>query len=86
MAVLPDDERKQIWSAFMSKLGDRQEANGFTMTKQQLRDAVNDIDEWINDNQASFNSALPEPAKSQLTAKHKVELFMWVAKRRWEIL
>ena len=58
MAVLPDDERKQIWSAFMSKLGDRQEANGFTMTKQQLRDAVNDIDEWhIKENEilAEYN-------------------------------
>jgi hypothetical protein len=42
-------------------------------------------DQWVDDNQASFNAALPEPAKSLMSSRQKVRMFMWVVKKRWEV-
>ena len=42
-------------------------------------------DQWIEDNQTSFNNSLPQPGRHELTTKQKVELFMMVAKRRYEV-
>lgn len=83
MAVLADGDRYSIWGKFMSDISSRLEA--VDINKPQLRAAVNAIDVWINDNQTSFNNALPEPAKSALSAKHKAELLMRVINRRWEV-
>jgi len=86
MALLTDEDRRVIWAKFMSDIGCRQERIGSgTMNKHELRDVVNAIDQWIDDNMASFNSALPEPGRTELSTKQKVELFMAVVKRRWEV-
>lgn len=42
--------------------------------KPDFRAAVNAVDDWIDDNAASFNSALPEPYKSDATAIQKADL------------
>ena len=83
MAVLTDSDRYRIWAEFMRAFSNRREA--VNINKPQLRAAVDAIDNWIDANQASFNNALPEPAKSALSAKHKAELLTAVIKRRWEV-
>ena len=82
--ALTEDDRKELWSKFMSDVSSRYEALG-ALSKQDLRAAVDAIDTWIDDNLASFNSAIPQPARSELTAKQKAEIFFAVARRRWEV-
>ena len=84
MAILSDLERRAIWSKFMSDVSAREEKFG-TVNKHQIRNLIDAVDQWIDDNLSSFNSALPEPAKTQLTGKQKFEIFMAVAKKRWEV-
>jgi len=86
MAALPTADRNNIWGKFMSDVSAKGGGlGGGTLLKLDLRAAVYAIDDWIEANQASFNSSLPQPARSALTAKQKVELFMAVAKRRFEV-
>jgi hypothetical protein len=76
--ALTDNQRKEIWMEFMRQASNRQELIGTTLTKIELRSAVNAIDNWIDSNAASFNNALPNPANTQLTNKQKYEIFKMV--------
>lgn len=53
------------------------------ITKSDLRAAVDAIDDWIEANSASFNSAIPQPARGQLTTKQKARLLVFIASRRY---
>ena len=64
-----------------STLSERRTA--FNLTKTQLDAAIAAIDDWLEANAASFNSALPLPARTELTAAQKLELFFLVARRRF---
>ena len=44
--------------------------------------AVDATDTWIDDSQGSYNNALPQPARSELTAIQKTLLFCAVALMR----
>lgn len=52
-------------------------------SKVSLRAVIDAIDTWISDNAASMNSAIPQPARSNLSAAQKAFLFAWVALRRY---
>jgi len=83
MAQLSEDARKALWAEFMSLASsEREELTG--MTKQDLRVAVDAIDEWIEAAVPSFLAAIPEPARTSLTAKQKLFLFNAIVKKRWE--
>lgn len=84
MAVLSDTDRKAIYAEFMSDASSIHEHLG-DMSKTELRALVNATDQWIDDNAADFNNALPEPGKTELTTKQKVKIFTAVAERRWEV-
>lgn len=84
MAVLTTNERQQVWRGLMrywSKLSELIAA----LTKLDLREAVDTTDTWIEDNQVSFNNALPVAARTNLTASQKTLLFCVVAARRVSI-
>ena len=83
MAELTSDDRKIIWSAYMDDLSSRRES--ITLTKDELRAAVDAVDTWVNNNQASFNSAIPNPARTNLTASQKAELLLYIVRKRYEI-
>lgn len=83
MAVLSDGERAAIWTEFQRTLSAAYEAVG--LTKAEGREAINAVDQWIDANAASFNAALPQPARTVLTAKQKQRLFLFVARRRFEV-
>lgn len=57
-----------------------------SLTKTDLRAAVNATDQWIDDNASSFNTAIPQPARGQLTTTQKTILFCFVAMRRAGLL
>ena len=56
------------------------------LTKADLREAVNATDDWIDANQASFNTALPQPFRNTATLALKTLLFAYVAFRRAGLL
>jgi hypothetical protein len=85
MAVLSSAEQVAAWQEFSSAASSRQELIGTTMTKHEVLATAEAIDQWIDDNIAAFNSAIPEPGRSQLTAKQKAEIFMYIVRRRWEV-
>lgn len=80
MAVLVDADRAGVRNRFMrentSPLG--------AVTKVNLRAAVDAIDQWVDDNATAFNTAIPQPARAQLTAKQKAALLFYVVTRRFE--
>ncbi len=81
MAILSDSDRQEIYADFMRQLSHRRES--LDLKKLELRAAVDATDAWIDANAASFNAALPQPARANLTQKQKVELFLFVATRRF---
>lgn len=58
---------------------------GFTILKSELRDTVDAIDTWIDNNATAFNTAIPQPARGALTAKQKAALLMFVVERRFNV-
>ncbi len=83
MAALDDTARVALWADFMRQASSTRV--DLALTKSQLRAAVDATDDWIEANQGSFNAALPQPARSVLTAKDKTKLFMAVAGKRFGV-
>jgi hypothetical protein len=81
MAELSEETRLQIWRGLMRWWSQGQETLA-GVTKGDLKDAVDATDEWIDDNQASYNAALPEAARTNLTQAQKTLLFCAVALAR----
>jgi hypothetical protein len=56
-----------------------------SVTKPDLRAAINDIDAWIDTNASAFNTAISQPARSALTSKQKAALLMLVVTKRFGV-
>lgn len=80
MPAMLDADRRQIVEEIISK---NREGEVDSLTFDDLLAAVVATDDWIVDNTASFNAALPLPARSVLTARQKALLFSFVQRRRW---
>jgi hypothetical protein len=65
MAVLSDTDRAALWAEFMRDQSASRTPMG--LTKADLRAAVDAADAWADSNAASFNTALPQPARNALT-------------------
>lgn len=81
MAVMTNADRIAARQAFTQDIVATREPIG--VNKTDLLAAVNAVDQWISDNAASFNSALPLPARAALTTSQKARLFWAVAYRRF---
>ena len=81
MAILSDNDRIAAWANFMQRASN--EHLPVSITKAELRAAVDAADQWVSDNQASFNSALPLPARSNLTASQKALILSFVLQKRY---
>lgn len=83
MAVLDETNRARVLAQIM-----RQSQMGTlgAVTKPDLRAAVDATDSWIDSNASAFNTALPQPARAQLTTQQKTLLLCWVAMRRAGLL
>lgn len=73
MAVLDEQDRFDVWADMMrqSAIQLRLEQAVSGITKTELRAAVDAIDTRLDDNAASANTALPQPARSVLTTQQK---------------
>ena len=84
MAVLPGSDREVIWAEFMDWWSD--DEAGASLNKDELRDAINAADDWINTNSSGFNSALPVAARTRLTAKQKTKILLLIVSRRFGVM
>ncbi|HIJ72274.1 MAG TPA: hypothetical protein HPP87_13110 [Planctomycetes bacterium] len=84
MAQLSVENRDNIHKEFMLQTSARFEELG-ALTKPDLKAAVDAIDEWVENNFASFNSAVPQMAREALSAKQKAQLLFMILKKRWEV-
>lgn len=78
MAVLPNPDRAEVWADYI------RQTTGLAVTKADLRAAVDAVDSWLNTNAASYNTAIPQPARSTLSASQKAKLLMHVVNKRFE--
>jgi hypothetical protein len=81
MAVMTTQQRALAFDAFVSELCTSREPIG--VTKPDLRAALAGVDQWVSDNLAAMNAAIPLPARTQLTASQKARLLMAVVERRF---
>lgn len=81
MAVLSTADRDRIWRAIMREWS-RLRTEETAFSKQVLRDAVDDTDVWIENNQGSFNSALNATFRTDASQLQKTLLFCYVAMKR----
>lgn len=84
MAVLQDADRVQV-SGDLQREASRTNTALPGMTKADIKAAIDATDTWIDTNAAAFNTALPVAARTNLTAQQKAQLFLFVAKRRYEV-
>ncbi len=82
MAALTNEQRQEIWAEYMSEISSDREALG-AMTKAELRTALNAADDWVDTNQTSYNTALPEPFKTEATQSQKARLLAKVITKRF---
>lgn len=80
MAQLSTADRQRVWRGFMRYISMLHEPIG--IDKIELQAAINATDTWIDNNQSSFNSALPVASQSGMTASQKTLLFCGVALAR----
>lgn len=80
MPELSDTDRARIWRGLMRWWSNVRQT--ILLSKDELQAAVDATDTWIDDNQASYNSALPQAARDNLTLIQKTFLFCTVALAR----
>ena len=80
MATLLTVDRERIWRGLMRYLSRLRQT--LALSKAELLAAVGATDGWIDSNQAGYNAALPEAARTNLTAEQKTLLFCAVALMR----
>lgn len=83
MAVLIDADRVVVWKRIMARLS--QSRAPLALTKADLRAAVNAVDAWLEANAASYNTAIPQPARTVMSVAQKAELLSAVALRKFEV-
>lgn len=79
MAVLADQDRVDLWADFMRD----NTAPWGVLTKADVRAAVDALDDYFSANAATLNAAIPQPARSALTAAQKARLLIFVVTRRY---
>jgi hypothetical protein len=82
MAILSDNDRIAVWLQWMRE--NKETVTG-SMTKDEFRAAVNAADQWVDDNSASFNSAIPQPARGAMSNSQKAFLLVLVLFKRFNV-
>lgn len=83
MAILADQDRADATALLQSDMSRDREQIAACL-KADLRAAFNATDQWVSDNAASFNAALPIAARNNLTAAQKSRLFVAVLTKRYQ--
>lgn len=80
MATMSSEQRAEVTAESMR---DNRWTNVPNVLKSDLRAAVNAADQWVSDNAASFNSALPATYRTNATSAQKALLLVWVVTKRF---
>jgi len=72
-----------LWAEVMSAASARRESFG-ALSKEELREAIDALDMWVDKALASFLSAVPAPAREALSTKQQFKLLFAVVKKRLE--
>lgn len=80
MIAMPDADRAATSTALQRFFSQTAAAVG--ITKPELKTAVDAVDDWCDANATSFNTAIPQPARSALNSSQKAMLLAYVALRR----
>jgi len=83
MATMTDADRYNAWEQYMRETDHSETFGGFT--KADLRAALDAVDQWVSDNSASYNAALPKPCRTALTTQQKARLLLYVAQKRFNV-
>lgn len=83
MAELSPSERNELAAEVMRAHSDLRREYG--LSKADIRGVIDAIDTWADTNQASFNQAIPNPARSVLTVAEKLDIFRRVVRARFEV-
>jgi len=82
MATMTDNDRIAAWAEYVQGLSAEIDMSPGTLLTE-VRAAINATDQWMDDNAASFNNALPEPFRTWATSRQKTQLLMLVVLRRF---
>jgi|GEM_PF-3343060 len=80
MAVLNESERQQVHRGLMRFWSKSHDV--ISLSKSELRTAIDDTDDWIDTNQASYVAALSAATQAALSPAQKTLLFCAVAAMR----
>ena len=83
MALLSNKNKELLNQVFADE--ESNERRKVVPGKQDIRAAIDAVDNWLEANRASFNAAIPAPAKSGLTSRQKMKLLMLIINKRWEV-
>ncbi len=83
MAVLSNALLQLLHAGLMRYWSDLREGTG-TLTKADLRAAIDAVDSWVDSNAASLNTAIPQPARNQLSTGQKALILACVALLRFD--
>lgn len=83
MAVLNDTDRISVWAQMMSDQGNLTGQPFGNLVKADLRAAVDALDDFLETNAGTINSAIPQPARAELTTQQKALLLQFVIARRY---
>lgn len=81
--ALTTEQRLEVYKRFVADQGRTFEP--IPILKSELKAAGDAIDDWIDSNMASLNTAIPEPARSGLTQAQKIKLFKYILDVRTEV-
>lgn len=82
MAVLNNGDRAEVSAEFQREISDAREVFG-ALTKADIRAAVDALDSFLDTNASAINTAIPQPARAQLTTSQKARLLKFVITKRY---
>ena len=83
MPLLSNEERQDILRKVEKKLSRRRDV--VNIGRQDLLNAVNAMDTWIDDNMVGLNGSLTDSVKTGLSLRQKLEMFLMVIENRWGV-
>jgi hypothetical protein len=84
MAVLTSTDRERVRN-FVMRLA-RAVVGSWGVTKTELRELIDDTDDWIDSNASAYNTAIRVGIRNKFTTPQKTLVFCYVAMRRAGIL
>lgn len=85
MAVLSEQDRFEVWADIMrqTQIDLKNDFPVGAITKQQLREVVDVLDDFLETNASAINTAIPQPQRGILNAQQKAAILMYVISKRY---